>query len=117
MKKPSPGMLMMILVSLSLNGVGLAWAAGWLAVGGLGVGLSSSSTEDLYSILGSFVCLAAGLPVLVNLALPAFALVKRSRSFLAGWGIGLLAAALLGAAALITLIGVVALVNVSRSGI
>jgi hypothetical protein len=90
MQNRSNELMLGTVVSFSANCIGVFWALGWLALGGLGVGMSSSPTEDLQQIWNSFVCMAMCLPVITNLALVGAVLVRRKKRFALGWLLGLL---------------------------
>ena len=55
-----------LISSLAVNGFGLCWAMGWLALGFVGVGMSSGPTQQLEEIWNSFVWLALACPCALN---------------------------------------------------
>jgi hypothetical protein len=85
-----------LVISLALNGVGLMFACSVLGFGFLGVGLSSSTPEDLRQIWYSFVWLAFCCPATLNTGLLAYtafeARRKQDTRVWQGWlaGLGLM---------------------------
>lgn len=82
--------------SLAGNGAALLWAAGWLAFGAFGVGLSSGPAGQLAEIWNAFVCLALSFPILVTLIFGVVLIIRRSKWLALGWLAGLAVAAVLG---------------------
>jgi hypothetical protein len=89
-----------LISSLAINGFGLCWAMGWLALGFLGVGMSSGPTAQLEETWNSFVWMALACPCALNPLLLVVILVlawkRRNRMILLGWLAGLGIAGLTG---------------------
>jgi hypothetical protein len=89
-----------LISSLTVNGLGLCWAIGWLALGFLGVGMSSGPTAQLEETWNSCVWMALACPCALNplllLVLLVLAWKRRSRMILLGWLAGLGIAGLTG---------------------
>jgi hypothetical protein len=79
--------------NLAINSIGLCWAISWLALGFLGVGMSSGPTAQLKETWNSFVWLALTCPCALNplllVVLLIFAWKRRNRTILWGWLVGM----------------------------
>jgi len=77
------------IISIVGNILAANWALGMIFLGGLAEGASSSATTEPWTILVFFLGCVGCVPILVNIALFAFCIIRKSRQAWAGWLSGL----------------------------